>query len=107
MPTLTIASLNERKIHVAPDQPTVLAALHAARVDWMHACGGKGRCTTCKMIIVTGGEQLPPLNEHELRMQRLGRLAEGERLACQCPPTADVTFRVAEDNKLPHLEYTD
>ena len=25
---------------------TLLAALHAAGHDWMHACGAKGRCTS-------------------------------------------------------------
>jgi len=55
MPILSVKNLN---IHVPVNDTTrpLLFSLQANFVDWMHACGGKGRCTTCKMQIINGQE---------------------------------------------------
>jgi len=46
-------------------------------------CGGKGRCTTCKMIVVTGMENLSSKSEPEQKYFREGALEGNERLSCQ------------------------
>jgi len=38
---------------------TVLEALRAARIPHASVCGGRGRCSTCRVHIDTGGEHLP------------------------------------------------
>lgn len=107
MPTLKIVNLNGKLVHFGEGSKTVLSILHENFIDWMHACGGKGRCTTCKMIVTKGNRYLPPLTRLEQKFAESGRLANNERMACQCVPEEDLTIRVPEQNKLPHMEYTD
>ena len=107
MALLTIENLPGASIEVPPDT-TLLAALQAAGHDWMHACGAKGRCTTCRLEVRTGLENFSALTEAELRYRAAGRLAPTERLACQARlPAGEVTGRVPNATKLPHLRYTD
>jgi 2Fe-2S ferredoxin len=82
MPLLTIQGLPGPPLEV-PAGRTVLAAIHAAGHDWWHACGAKGRCTTCRVRIESGTEFLSPPTEPELRYRAAGRLGPHERLACQ------------------------
>ena len=83
MPLLTIAGLPGPPLDV-PVGTTVLAAIHAAGHAWWHACGAKGRCTTCRVRLAEGTERLTPPTEAELRYRAAGRLGAHERLACQC-----------------------
>jgi 2Fe-2S ferredoxin len=82
MPLLTIAGLPGPPLDV-PAGRTVLAAIHAAGHAWWHACGARGRCTTCRVRVLAGAEFLTPLTAPELRYRAAGRLGEHERLACQ------------------------
>ncbi|GAA4508051.1 hypothetical protein GCM10023172_39560 [Hymenobacter ginsengisoli] len=82
MPLLTIQGLPGPPLEV-PAGRTVLAAIHAAGHDWWHACGAKGRCTTCRVRVLAGAEALAPPTEPELRYRAAGRLGAHERLACQ------------------------
>ena len=105
MALLTIENLPGAAVNV-PAGSTLLAALQAAGHDWMHACGAKGRCTTCRLQVRTGLENLSPLTAAELRYQAAGRLLPNERLTCQAQlPAGDVMGRVPEATKLPHLQY--
>ena len=91
MPTLTVQNLPGGPVPVPPGA-TLLAALHAAGHDWLHACGAKGRCTTCRLTIVSGADHLTPPTAAELRYQAAGRLRPAERLTCQTRlPTGNVS----------------
>lgn len=107
MPSITIQNLDHKTVQAEKSVQTVLQAIGAAGIDWMQACGQKGRCTTCRMVVVEGKTHLSPLSEGEQRMQQLGRLPEGSRLACQCTLEGDVVVRVPRVNKLPHIQYSD
>ena len=61
----------------------VIEIIHENGIDWMHACGKKGRCTTCKIRILAGQENLSPETEQELLFRSQQRLLDQERLACQ------------------------
>lgn len=87
------------------DEPA-LRHIQAQGVDWMHACGAKGRCTTCRMIVLKGSEKIGPHTAAELKYQKAGLLLQNERLACQALVIGDIVVRVPEDSKLPHLKYT-
>jgi 2Fe-2S ferredoxin len=89
MPLLTIQGLPGLPLNV-PVGHTVLAAIHAAGHDWWHACGAKGRCTTCRVRVLAGAERLTPPTEPELRYRAAGRLGAHERLACQARVLPDV-----------------
>ena len=105
MPLLTIENLPGAAVEV-PTGITLLAALQAAGHDWMHACGAKGRCTTCRIQVQAGLENLSPPTDAELRYQAAGRLLPHERLTCQARlPAGEVTGRVPNDTKLPHVRY--
>jgi 2Fe-2S ferredoxin len=106
MPTLTVQNLPGAIVSV-PAGSTLLAALQAAGHDWMHACGAKGRCTTCRLEVVSGLEHLTAPTEAELRYRAAGRLLSHERLTCQTRlPAGDVVARVPEATQLPHLRYS-
>jgi len=107
MPTVHIENLANKAATSADNAKRVLDILHENGIDWMHACGGKGRCTTCAMQVVSG--QVLPIERGpmEQRFFDLKKLAANERLACQCQAQDQLTIRVPQRNKLPHLTYTD
>lgn len=86
---------------------TLLKHFQENAIDWMHACGGKGRCTTCKVIVKHGAENLGPLTSAEERYLRDGALGSGERLACQTKVNGDVTVVAPPEYHLPHMRYSD
>jgi adenylate cyclase len=69
---------------------TVLEALRAARVAHASVCGGRARCSTCRVHIDDGIEHLPPPQEDELRVLRRISAPASVRLACQLRPQADL-----------------
>ena len=106
MTLLTIENLPGATLNVLAGT-TLLAAIQAAGYDWMHACGGKGRCTTCRLEVVHGLDHFSALTGAEQRYRQAGRLQAHERLACQAQlPEGAATGRVPEATKLPHLRYS-
>ena len=107
MPTLIVENMGRAAI-VVPAGATLLAAIQAAGHDWQHACGGRGRCVTCRVRVCAGLPLLTPPTEAELRYRAAGRLAAEERLTCQTRlPAGDVTARVPRATQLPHVHYGD
>jgi 2Fe-2S ferredoxin len=89
----------------------VLRVIQESGIDWMTDCGGKGRCTTCRAIIISGGENLTPESPAELRYRSQRLLYPNERLMCQtrlreATTKTDLVIRVPDDSKLPHLTYS-
>lgn len=108
MPRLVIQNLRNLTIDSEHSDRKVIELIHENGIDWMHACGKKGRCTTCKIIVVQGEENLLPLNDSELVFAAQGRLHPGERLACQAIlHTGEIRVKVAEINKFPHIQYSE
>jgi adenylate cyclase len=70
---------------------TLLDASRAAGVPHAAVCGGRGRCSTCRVRVTRGLESQPPARAAERRvLERIG--AEGDvRLACQLHPTHDLS----------------
>jgi adenylate cyclase len=65
---------------------TVLEALRAARIPHASVCGGRGRCSTCRIHIDAGAEHLPAPHDDELRVLRRIAAPASVRLACQLRP---------------------
>jgi 2Fe-2S ferredoxin len=106
MPKLKVQNLAGLEVAVAEGQ-TLLKALQAQGTDWMHACGTKGRCTTCRIIVLQGMEHTGPLTAAEIRYRERGRLKDNERLTCQCTLTGgEIIGKVPEQTKLPHMNYS-
>ncbi|TXK44630.1 (2Fe-2S)-binding protein [Pontibacter qinzhouensis] len=106
MPNLIVLNLAFRQVEV-PIGHSVFQALQAAGLDWMHACGTKGRCTTCRLIVTAGLENFGPLTINEMRYRDNGRLKENERLLCQATLHGDAAGRVPQQTMLPHLHYVE
>ena len=107
MPQITIQNIRNKTVTFQELSKTVLKIFQENQLHWMHACGGNGRCTTCKMTVLDGAENLSPLSRLELKMQQAARLEFNERLACQSIPSGDLVVKVPDQNKLPHITYTD
>ena len=106
MVKIVIENLGQKEVVINDINKSVLQHLHGHFIDWMHACGGKGRCTTCKMKVIQGGEQLSPVTPAEKKYALEGLLLNDERLACQVRLKGTLVIRVPEDSKLPHVNYT-
>jgi len=106
MVKITIENLGQKEIVSLNHENSIIKLIHGEEIDWMHACGTKGRCTTCKMIIVKGAENLSSLTSAELKYRQMGALNSNERLACQAKASGEIVIRVPDEYKLPHLSYT-
>jgi class 3 adenylate cyclase/nitrite reductase/ring-hydroxylating ferredoxin subunit len=72
---------------------SVLESALRANLPLTHACGGRAKCSTCRVWVIEGLEQCPPRTELEQAMAtRLG-LGPEVRLACQLKPTGDLRLR--------------
>jgi adenylate cyclase len=82
---------NGRTVIMLPGA-TVLETVRAAGFPHASVCGGRGRCTTCRVLVTRGLEALPP--PEPLEGKALARIAAtpGMRLACQIRPTADIAI---------------
>jgi 2Fe-2S ferredoxin len=108
MPKIVIENLFNLTIDLPPSTSKVIEIIHESGMDWMHACGKKGRCTTCKLIVLEGIENLSEMTDRELVFHIQGRLKSNERLACQVVlQKGDIKVRVAEPNKFPHISYSE
>ena len=80
----------EGKSAVVPLGWTVLEASRAAGIPHASVCGGRGRCSTCRIRVAGDPGVLPPASPQELRvLQRVGA-PPYVRLACQLRPHRDL-----------------
>lgn len=78
-------------IDLAADS-TVLAGVLEQGLDLAHVCGGRARCSTCRIRVVDGLDALSARTEKEQRMAtRLG-FPDEVRLACQTRVSGPVRF---------------
>ena len=70
---------------------TVLEASRSHHIPHLSMCGGRARCSTCRVRIVAGGDHCPPPAQNELDTLNRIHAPEGTRLACQLRPQGNVT----------------
>ena len=75
----------------APMGFTILDASRFAGIPHASVCGGRGRCSTCRVRIMGGRHDLPAPSEGERRVLARVGAAPDVRLACQTRPVRDVT----------------
>lgn len=88
-PVLTHA--NGRRLTVLPGA-TVLETLRDNGVPHASVCGGRARCTTCRVLVTHGIETLPQPQAQELAALNRIKAAPNTRLACQIRPTEDIAI---------------
>jgi class 3 adenylate cyclase len=89
------------EIFIHPDEQSVrfegeanvLETLVAAGVPITHLCGGKARCSTCRVKVDEGLADLPPRNEKEAAMADRLDFPDEVRLACQTTTRAPLVLR--------------
>ena len=87
--TVRVTYPSGRRVAAFPGT-SILDVSRAAGIPHASVCGGRGRCSTCRVRVSAGVEDLPPPGEAERRvLARIGA-APRVRLACQTRPTADV-----------------
>ncbi|OAN49124.1 hypothetical protein A6A04_03120 [Paramagnetospirillum marisnigri] len=70
---------------------SVLETFRAHGIPHASVCGGKGRCTTCRVRVLDGVESVAPPEPLEIEaLSRIGAPPE-VRLACQLRPACDLT----------------
>src|SRR5437667_4457889 len=72
---------------------SILKAAHEGGVDVTATCGGRGRCTSCRVKFVAGTIPPPTIMDEIQLGDDLVR--EGYRLSCQCTVTEPITVQVA------------
>src|SRR5262249_4059154 len=83
--TIQITYPDGQKV-VVPAGFSVLEASRFAKIPHASVCGGRGRCSTCRVRIVQGGAFTPPASVEERRvLDRVGA-PPNVRLACQLRP---------------------
>ena len=70
---------------------TVLETLRDNDIPHASVCGGRARCTTCRIQVTRGLAALPLPEGPEAKALARFEAAPGVRLACQIRPTADIS----------------
>jgi adenylate cyclase len=76
----------------APRGFSVLEASLLNNIPHAHVCGGRGRCSTCRIRILGDVRDLPAPSAAERTVLERVHAAPGVRLACQLRPTSDIAF---------------
>ncbi|MBL4725936.1 MAG: adenylate/guanylate cyclase domain-containing protein [Rhizobiaceae bacterium] len=88
---------------------TILDISRLAGVPHMSVCGGRARCSTCRTLVLSGGEELSPPTDAEAEL--LGKLKADSniRLACQAKVLGDIEIRplINPQNHVATSRYTD
>ena len=93
MPQVTFLPMNQ----VCEAQPgeSILDVAIRNDVPLQHACGGFCACTTCHVIVRSGGYQLAPIEEaEEDRLDAAEGVGPQSRLGCQAQVRGDVTVEI-------------
>lgn len=77
------------KVVPVEEGQTVLQASLAAGIPHYHACGGKGQCTTCRILVLEGQEELTPPTIYERAIKNVKKFPDNVRLACQSYVTGE------------------
>ena len=88
MSKLTVEGVGE--FEVPSDKRLVLALTEDASVDQLHACGGKARCTTCRVEFVSGEPKRMTVAERDVLA---AKGLTGVRLSCQILCENDMEVR--------------
>ena len=83
---------NGRTVRV-PKGLSVLEASLRHNIPHASVCGGRARCTTCRIRVIGNSASLPqPSPREAFVLSRVGAEDPSIRLACQLRPTADLSF---------------
>jgi len=88
VPKLTIDGVGTFEVEAG--KRLVLALEQDAKIDQLHACGGKARCTTCKVEFIEGEPTMMTVAEKNVLA---AKGLTGVRLSCQMLCDHDMSVR--------------
>jgi adenylate cyclase len=89
---ITLSYANGRTIRV-PKGFSVLEASLRHNLPHASVCGGRARCSTCRIRVISDSKALPvPSRREAFVLSRIGATDPSIRLACQLRPTEDLAF---------------
>lgn len=89
MPKLTVTDVGT--FDVPDGKRLVLALREEAGTDQLHACGGKARCTTCRVEFVSGEPETMTQAEKDVLA---AKGVSGVRLSCQILCNQDMEVKL-------------
>jgi adenylate cyclase len=81
------------KIYMRPGS-TLLEASRDNGIPHPSLCGGRGRCSTCRVLVLTGEASLAEPNAAERRLLESIGAPSRVRLACQIKPTSELSVQI-------------
>jgi len=83
---------DNKKIEISQDE-TILTASLRKEIPHLSACGGVGKCSTCRINIISGLENCSERTEYENKLAERLNLPKTIRLACQTKVCGKVKYR--------------
>ena len=83
---------DNKKIEISSDE-TILTASIRKGIPHLSACGGVGKCSTCRINILSGLKNCSERTEHEIKLAKRLNLPDTIRLACQTKVCGKVKYR--------------
>ncbi len=93
IPSHKIYIFKEQKDISCTENESILDATLTANINHTYACGGQGRCSTCRVSIMDGIDNVHPRNEAEQHIAAQLNFPPEVRLACQSRICGDITIR--------------
>ena len=102
-----ITFLPDNEICEAPENLTILEIAKRNNIPHVAACGGEGKCTTCRLLILEGIENCSHETEVEKALIDQAHTTTGFRLACQTSINGDITARrlVLDSDDIQHMSF--
>ena len=95
MPTLKYEVDGSMQQAVVPMGKRLINAIEdEAKVDQLHSCGGNAKCTTCRIMFVSGEPAMMTQVEKELLKGRGVASGGGVRLSCQMLMEHDMEIKI-------------
>lgn len=83
---------DDTNIDIGPEESILIASLRN-NISHLSACGGAGKCSTCRVEIIDGLENCYPRNELEQKLAEKLSLPSNIRLGCQTKLKGNVAYR--------------
>jgi ferredoxin/hemoglobin-like flavoprotein len=90
---VTFREKSERIVLEVSRGSTLLEASLSNGIPHHHVCGGRARCTTCRVVLLDGGAAAGPRTAQEEAVASARRWPSSIRLACQLRVLGDMTVR--------------
>jgi ferredoxin len=103
MPKITAETAEGTRELEAEAGRKLTLALEDGGIDILHRCGGKAKCTTCRVEVLRGDPgEIEEAERNRLAMET--GLAENVRLSCQVHITDDLHVRVTNQASVRGLD---